>query len=396
MEFDFSFKSSTDYIFKKKIGSGGLADVYLFIRKTEGCPDQQVALKVLKDNKPESVQELINEAEKLKQLKHPAVLSVLGFEKTEQNKLAIVLEYIDGTNLKELVSIIKPTEKENVVRYIASRLVEALAEAHQSGIIHGDISARNVLVAKNGEIKLSDFGISKNEEENLRQKNKGSIDYLSPQRWMGFGPSKQADLFALGMIIYELLTGANPLTAKTVEETQTCLQNFMHDKKWKDRGAYWDKFFDHLFEQKGDFPTPLPFAAARAKRQLTLAVLTALQKENSFTQTMTILFSQINFPLISVFQRAVFIFLFVFAFINPVAVSNDADKNQFKRPCMLTVTSQPWGEVFINNKSAGYTPVINLPLKAGYQEFMWRNFQGREVKKSLRAFNNGILSIQIR
>src|SRR5947207_877389 len=103
MDLAYQFKSSSTYVFKRKIASGGLAEVLLYSKKNQGLPDQEVILKILKRSTKDDLEELINDGAKLSELKHPHIVTTFGYEKMGHGKVGLVLEYIPGTNLQNLV-----------------------------------------------------------------------------------------------------------------------------------------------------------------------------------------------------------------------------------------------------------------------------------------------------
>src|ERR1700678_2210904 len=98
MDFAYSFNSSSRYTFKKVLGTGGSADVFLYTRHTDAMPDQEVVLKVFKNKNSEAINEIINEGIKLSEFKHPHILTTFGYEKIKSNTFALILEYMPGQN----------------------------------------------------------------------------------------------------------------------------------------------------------------------------------------------------------------------------------------------------------------------------------------------------------
>jgi serine/threonine protein kinase len=291
------------------------------------------------------------------------------------------LEYVDGCNLERFLPEIPGCERENVALYLAFILTGAVFEAHRLGIIHGDISSRNILISKQGEVKLSDFG----------QPLKGSLDYLSPQRWNGHPPTVKSDLFALGILIYQILVGFNPLYNSQVGQIKKNLDSFLLSKPWNKFSPVFIHLFEFLLLGQGEWIDLKSMINPDTKKIL-------LEKMNHVTDTLPFLTRTVTvfLPKSLWAQKLFCLFLLIFISIGPAAVSQDGAQNDYKRPCILTVTSQPWGEVFIDGISQGYTPLIDLPLKAGYHSLLWRNYEGQEIKKTITAFGNGVLWLKIR
>ncbi len=403
-----SFKSNTVYTFKKMLGAGGSADVFLCSRQAEGCPEQEIALKILRHNDESLLRELINDGEVLNQLQHPHILRTYGYEKTEDKQFALLLEYVDGPNLKTVISEIADQDRNSVASHLGAAMFEALALAHSSGIVHGDISSKNILISKGGDLKLADFGIASHfAKDNVIAPLKGSLDYIAPEIWKGERATAASDIFSLGMILYEIINGENPLSQKEVanfKETHFALQNFLKSRPWqKLPNESWLKFFEAVFITRISDATialkllpPLQVDTNLVKRSLATCVANSNKEVfKVFTQTITVIVSKININEWPIWLKSLAFVASVFLFFAPAATGTDVEQGRRLRHCLLTVTSQPWGEVFLNGKSYGYTPLVNVEIPSGYQNLLWKDFRGREWKRSLMAFDNGIFSVRI-
>jgi serine/threonine-protein kinase len=205
----------------KELGHGAMGTVYLG-RDTVG--HRNVAVKVLK---PEGVdaeeladmkKRLFREAESAKQLAHPAIVKV--YEAGEENGTAyFAMELLDGITLKDFcakrrtVSVKRATE-------IAAYVAEALAYAHAKNVVHRDIKPENVMMLSNGDIKITDFGVAKLMDASQTQSGVvlGTPNYMSPEQLIGQKVDGRSDLFSLGVVFYELLTGVRPFPAKNISE----------------------------------------------------------------------------------------------------------------------------------------------------------------------------------
>src|SRR5207245_2210878 len=122
MRLGHTFNSSSKYKFIKRLGSGGSADVFLYSRQTEGLPHQNVVLKVFKTDNPDSMVELLNEGAKLTQLRHPNILTTYGYEKLTSQTFALVLEYVRGKNLAEILPCLGSSSRFVMASYVIRSL----------------------------------------------------------------------------------------------------------------------------------------------------------------------------------------------------------------------------------------------------------------------------------
>ncbi|MDZ4677384.1 MAG: serine/threonine-protein kinase [Oligoflexia bacterium] len=400
----FHFKSNSTYRFKRRLGSGGTAEALLYSRDIAGLPSQDVVLKVIKDSKKDGLDELINDGKRLSQLRHPHIVATFGFEKINEKEFGLLLEYVPGCDLKKLIPVIHKSTCQGLVVFIISRMLEALSFAHEQGIVHGDVSARNILVSKKGQLKLSDFGLAvKTHAAQNGRKTKGSIDYWSPKRWQNGEATLSSDLFALGIIAYEILSGENPLRNDDVAGVKENLDTFLKNRKWNDFLS-WKPFFDALFCDSEQHLMARELIALvphdnnpQVELQKVLASCfrgTSLLETSSRTVTVMVekLFTRKKYRT-RVFAASV---LFMLIGLLPFATGTDHTVAGRFRPYSLTVTSDPWGEVFIDGKSVGYTPLLNHTLKSGGHRFTWRDSRGRVVQKTITAYENGSVFFRVR
>jgi len=397
MEFTYNFNSSSRYTFKKPLGAGGSADVFLYTRHIEGMPDQEVVLKVFKNKNPEAINELINEGVRLSEFKHPYILNTLGYEKINSNTFALILEYIPGKNLREILPDLQINSRPAIASYVIKAVAGAILTAHSQKIIHGDLSSRNVLVSQRGQIKLSDFGQARRLGVPSPLKGqKGSIDYLAPERWHGEPTSREADIFALGVLALEILSGQNLLREKD-------LKKFFKTQPWK-MFPEWQKFFalslSYESHDRGPIDEIIKAIPHILKGQEELGSYLSSQKVNREIEkpqnsTTTIFLNRIPFPRmvsLSVFKAMLITLLLV----TSVAIGVDHNIREDRiRPSLLTVTSLPWGEVLIDGSSVGYTPILNFTLKAGVHTFLWQDRDGLKVKRTIMNYGNGLFAYQI-
>lgn len=200
------------YRILKSIGRGGMADV--FLAQDLILDSQQVAVKVLRTNYQTdqvAVARFQREARAMADLNHPNIVAIhdIGEEDGQQ---FIVMEYVDGYDLKQYIKENYPLANGEVVR-IMGEILSAMTLAHQQGIVHRDLKPQNVLLTKDGQAKVTDFGIAVAfAETSLTQTNSmlGSVHYLSPEQARGAKATVQSDIYAMGIILFEMLTGHVP------------------------------------------------------------------------------------------------------------------------------------------------------------------------------------------
>jgi|GEM_PF-997939 len=191
----------------KPIGRGGQGDVWL-AKRIDGQFEQQVAIKILKPiHKDKDEQRFLAERSLLAQLSHPHIAQLISGGEYSNDRHYMVLEWIDGTDIIEYVKQKKLTLKQRLRLFM--QVCEAVAYAHQNGIIHRDIKPSNVMVDQNGVVKLLDFGVAKSKDLNLTETQHEqmlTMAYASPEQLKGEKVSTVTDVYSLGLLLYELLT----------------------------------------------------------------------------------------------------------------------------------------------------------------------------------------------
>ena len=209
-------KIANRYEIIKEIGSGGMSDVYLAL---DTVLQREVAVKVLKgdmSDDPVSLERFKREANTLTKLSHPNAVDVYDVG-DENNTHYIVMEYVKGYTLKQLIKRRGALPYKEAV-WIMKQVSAALLEAHKNGIIHRDIKSQNILIKADGTVKLADFGIAVlNNAMQLTSKGAvlGSVHYLAPELAKGGTADMQSDIYSLGIVFYELLTGDVPYKEDT-------------------------------------------------------------------------------------------------------------------------------------------------------------------------------------
>lgn len=198
------------------IGSGGMANVYL---AHDLILDRDVAVKVLRfdfQNDQAAIRRFQREALAATELVHPNIVSV--YDVGEEDGLQyLVMEYVKGMDLKRYIQTHFPIPYSTVVD-ITQQILSAVAMAHEHRIIHRDLKPQNILIDEHGTVKITDFGIAiALSETSITQTNTmlGSVHYLSPEQARGSMATNQSDIYAVGIILYEMLTGNVPFDGES-------------------------------------------------------------------------------------------------------------------------------------------------------------------------------------
>jgi serine/threonine-protein kinase len=206
------------YILDQPIGSGGMATVW---RVRDQVTGKDVALKRMHarvQDDPDLIERFRREAQAVSRLSHPAIVRLLD-EGQDDDGPYIVFELVEGTNLKALIRDKGPLTPE-VAASVASQVARGLEVAHRQGVIHRDIKSHNVLVTDDGTAKLTDFGIARlldGDQGGLTRTGTvlGTSDYLAPEQARGLQVDGRSDVYSLGIVLYECLTGELPFPADT-------------------------------------------------------------------------------------------------------------------------------------------------------------------------------------
>lgn len=212
-------KISDRYQIIKSIGEGGMANVYLAY---DTILDRNVAIKILRgdlSSDEKFVHRFQREALSASSLNHPNIVEVYDVGE-ENGNYYIVMEYIEGKHLKELIKKRGKLTVSEVVD-IMLQITDGMSVAHDSYIIHRDIKPQNIMILENGLVKITDFGISMAmNSTQLTQTNTvmGSVHYLPPEQANGKGSTLQSDIYSMGIVMYELLTGKLPFQGDNAVE----------------------------------------------------------------------------------------------------------------------------------------------------------------------------------
>lgn len=193
-----------------RLGQGGMARVFL---AQDESLHRQVAVKVLADrhsDDPHFIERFQREARAAARLNHPNIVQVYDQSQTEGMSY-IVQEYVEGETLKDLIRRESPIEPRRAIT-IALQILAALRVAHQQGVIHRDVKPQNILVQPDGKIKVADFGIASAGDTEMTEAGSivGTAQYLAPEQARGLPVGPPADLYAVGIVLYEMLSGRVP------------------------------------------------------------------------------------------------------------------------------------------------------------------------------------------
>lgn len=204
------------YEIQEIIGVGGMAVVY---KARDNVEDRIVAIKILKDEfttNEEFVRRFKNESKAIAMLSHPNIVKVYDVSFGDLIQY-IVMEYIDGITLKEFIERQGSLRWKDAVHFTL-QILKGLQHAHDKGIVHRDVKPQNIIVLPDGTLKVTDFGIARfarSEQRTITDKAIGSVHYISPEQARGERTDEKADIYSVGVILYEMITGQVPFQAES-------------------------------------------------------------------------------------------------------------------------------------------------------------------------------------
>ena len=196
------------------IGVGGMANVY---KARDVIDERLVAVKILREeyaSNEEFVRRFKNESKAIAALNHPNIVKVYDVSFSDKMQ-SIVMEYIDGVTLKDYIDQQKIIRWKEAVHFTV-QILRALQHAHDKGIVHRDIKPQNIMLLQDGTIKVMDFGIARfarSQMATITDKAIGSVHYISPEQARGEKTDEKTDLYSVGVMLFEMLTGKLPFTA---------------------------------------------------------------------------------------------------------------------------------------------------------------------------------------
>jgi serine/threonine protein kinase len=395
-----------DYALSKLLGSGGFAEVHLAdLRGIEGF-SKRVALKILHDEASSDLDALgrfIVEARLLSSLIHPNIVQVHQLGQFER-RYFIAMEYVPGTNLAALLRRLEERDTQlptAVCVAIVVAVLEGLHHAHEKldgkgqplGIVHRDVSPDNVLLSTDGSVKLTDFGIAKLTDSNVRTRTgelKGKFAYMAPEQASGKSVDRRVDVFAAGAILYETLTGKALRTGSEVEMLQQAqradlpslaeVPKILRPILAKALASDRDLRFASALELEKALRAAVPLAGAR--ELLTTLVAGEIPLESPRTR------HSLKLALTAAFGLCV---LAVTAFVlarwrHETAAPNRVPTSQETPPPLPTpptpapaiespagvgfvsINAKPWAVVSIDGTVRGNTPLVRRPLREGFHD----------------------------
>ena len=204
------------YLVDELVGIGGMANVY---KATDVANGRTVAVKILRDEyvqNGELLRRFKNESKAVALLSHPNIVKVYDVNFSDRVNY-IVMEYIDGVTLKDYMEHRGALDWKETL-YFTVQILRALQHAHDNGIVHRDIKPQNIMLLKDGSIKVTDFGIARFARSGMHtmtDKAIGSVHYISPEQARGEATDNRADLYSVGVMMYEMLTGRLPFEAES-------------------------------------------------------------------------------------------------------------------------------------------------------------------------------------
>ncbi|MEE1281251.1 MAG: Stk1 family PASTA domain-containing Ser/Thr kinase [Acutalibacteraceae bacterium] len=203
------------YEIQELIGFGGMATVY---KAKDIKNNRTVAIKILKDEfsrNSEFIRRFKNESKAIAVLSHPNIVKVYDVSFGDVMQY-IVMEYIDGITLKEYIEQQEKSIDWKMAVYFTNQILKAMQHAHEKGIVHRDVKPQNMMLLQDGTIKVTDFGIarfSNTETRTMTDKAIGSVHYIAPEQARGERTDGKSDVYSIGVMLYEMLTGQLPFQA---------------------------------------------------------------------------------------------------------------------------------------------------------------------------------------
>jgi non-specific serine/threonine protein kinase len=217
--------SPRKYRVLRRMGRGGMGEVY---EAQDTKLGRTVALKFLSPGltgDSEARKQFVTEARAASALDHPNICTIYEIDETEDNQMFISMAYYSGETLREILragplDLVRGME-------IGIHIAEGLTKAHSKGIVHRDIKPGNIFITTDGQVKILDFGLAKltGETGEVSIEPRGTVLYMSPEQVRGDGVDRRADIWSLGAVLYEMITGSPPFTGKSAAEVMDAIVN---------------------------------------------------------------------------------------------------------------------------------------------------------------------------
>jgi len=418
-------KKVGNYEILKELGKGGMSTIYLATQKSL---DRKVAIKELLSllkTDSEMVERFKREAKASASMAHEGIVNIFDFW-VERGSYYLAMEYLEGKDLGEIIETMGAIPVEATVA-IASKAADALHYAHQRGIIHRDVKSGNIFITQKGEIKLTDFGIAYVPGKSpLTQPGIaiGTPEYMSPEQIRGEKADPRSDIFSLGVVLYEMLTGTRPFGSDGDEEviasvlskkpkgprklsrevpwglhrlTMKCLQKkpekrfqTMEDlkisldrflpKKSEDRTHVFSSFLEMIFPGEGTDANPAQF---RRKKGI------------SFAYALVVIIILGSISLLYRYHKTVDFSSFLPSRLKE-KIGFLADRGQ--RDSFIKIVVYPWARVSIDGKYVDTTPIADaIRLKPGEHilSFSHTKFESKTIKILLKPGETQFLSVSM-
>lgn len=332
----------------KHLATGGMADVYLALLETEGFSRPVVIKKILDSyaDNPYWIGSFFNEAKIMSLLNHSHMVQVLDFGKSKSGYF-LAMEYIDGGSLWNLQQEARRLA-ESYILWIGLEILKGLSFAHKREVLHRDLSPSNILISKEGEIKITDFGIAKLKTPDAEEKTlvlKGKHLYMSPEQKQKKDLSYASDLYSLTLILSELLGDTPSYLKKGLKEDP------------KERFRHCEEFEDVLYQR---FKT-LNDDVTQRKFCGFLKSLSSWNRQDIFKKETKVFLGERSFFFAvlrvspSMFRWAAGLLFLVLGRQTP----------EFYSHGYLSLNAKPWGKVYISSEYIGTTPLVLKPIPTG-------------------------------
>ncbi|UCD70680.1 MAG: serine/threonine protein kinase [Syntrophobacterales bacterium] len=418
-------KKVGNYEIVKELGKGGMSTIYLAIQKSL---NRRVAIKellpLLKTD-TEMVERFKREAKASAAMAHEGIVNIFDFW-VERGSYYLAMEYLEGKDVGEVIEKTGSIPVEATVT-IASKAADALHYAHQRGIIHRDVKSGNIFITHNGEIKLTDFGIAYVPGKSpLTQPGItiGTPEYMSPEQIRGEKADPRSDIFSIGVVLYEMLTGTRPfgedgdeeviasvlgkkpkgprkmnkevpwglhrLTMKclqkrpekrfqTMEDLKISLDRFL-PKKSKDRTSAFSSFLEMIFPPEGMDVNPAQF---RRKKRV------------SFGYALVVIIALVSASLIYRYHKTV-----NFSSFLPKRLKDKIGflAHMAQGDSFIKIVVYPWARVTIDGKYVDTTPIADpIRLKPGEHtlSFSHSKFKSKTIEIVLKPGETRFLSVTL-